>query len=745
MGWFEEQIKQRTISDDKAFRSTFSRIASSVTGDRSYFSDTDDTQQVKSAMEEILRWYHVSAKDLPDGMSSLYQQIDYLTRSNGIMRRTVKLTGKWWTDAIGPMMGFLKDGHHPVALLPGKIRGYSFVDSENGKLIHLNKASSALLEETAFCFYKPFPLRPMTIKDLLIYAWRARSMIDNVWLLLSMAVSAGLGLLMTRANYLLMGKILNSSELLALGGMACFIIGLSICQTITASFTSLMNERLQVSQGVQVRAAVMMRILSLPAGFFKQYSSGELSQRSTYIQALISMIFTNAYSTILNSIFSLIYVSQILHYAPSLLIPASLVIVASIAVYIVTSILQLQISRERMQLSAKESGMSFAIISGIQKIRLSGAEKRFFSRWGNLYSKVLRLTYNPSLFVKSSSVISTAIGLIGTFLIYRSAIFSSITYEEYYAFNTAYGMVFSAFMGITSIATSLAGIKPIIEMVEPLLKEEPETSEGKEYLTAISGGIEVTNVSFRYAPTQPYVLRDISFRIKPGQYVAIVGKSGCGKSTLIRLLLGFEKPINGGIFYDGKDLNSIDMKSLRQKIGTVTQDGKLFSGSIYENIVISAPWLTMDDAWAAADIAGLGDDIRTMPMGMHTMIAEGSGGFSGGQKQRIMIARAIAPKPKILIFDEATSALDNITQKKVIDALDSLNCTRIMIAHRLSTIQHCDRIIVLNGGNIIEDGTYEELIAKNGFFADLVSRQIVEEPKESSAPVVKTEGTAAAV
>ncbi|MBO5555314.1 MAG: ATP-binding cassette domain-containing protein, partial [Solobacterium sp.] len=192
----------------------------------------------------------------------------------------------------------------------------------------------------------------------------------------------------------------------------------------------------------------------------------------------------------------------------------------------------------------------------------------------------------------------------------------------------------------------------------------------------------------------------------------------------------FEKPVSGGIFYDGKDIATIDMKSLRQKIGTVTQDGKLFSGSIYENIVISAPWLSMDDAWEAAEIAGLGDDIRRLPMGMHTVISEGSGGFSGGQKQRMMIARAIAPKPKILIFDEATSALDNITQKKVIEALDALKCTRIMIAHRLSTIKHCDRIIVLDGGKIIEDGTYEQLIAKNGFFADLVSRQMIDEDSE---------------
>ncbi len=162
---------------------------------------------------------------------------------------------------------------------------------------------------------------------------------------------------------------------------------------------------------------------------------------------------------------------------------------------------------------------------------------------------------------------------------------------------------------------------------------------------------------------------------------------------------------------------------MRQHIGVVTQDGRLFSGDIFSNIVVSAPWLSLDDAWQAAELSGIADDIRAIPMGMHTVISEGSGGISGGQRQRLMIARAIVPKPRILMFDEATSALDNITQKQVSEALDSLQSTRIVIAHRLSTIRHCDRIIVLENGKIKEDGTYDELIQKGGYFAELVERQ----------------------
>ena len=227
--------------------------------------------------------------------------------------------------------------------------------------------------------------------------------------------------------------------------------------------------------------------------------------------------------------------------------------------------------------------------------------------------------------------------------------------------------------------------------------------------------------------------------------MAVVGETGCGKSTLVRILLGFEKPRKGAVFYDGKDINSLDLRSLRRHIGVVMQNGKLLMGSIFENITISAPWLGLDAAWEAAEAAGIAQDIREMPMGMQTMISEGQGGISGGQKQRLLIARAIAPKPNVLIFDEATSALDNITQKKVTEALDSYRCTRIVIAHRLSTIQACDRILVLRQGKIAEDGTYEELIAQNGFFAELVERQRLDTEKEkteeeSAGPGSESEG-----
>lgn len=377
--------------------------------------------------------------------------------------------------------------------------------------------------------------------------------------------------------------------------------------------------------------------------------------------------------------------------------------------------------------------MTYSLITGIQKIKLAGAEKRAFARWGNLYAKSAKMMYNPPMFIKINSVISLAISLAGTIIMYSMSVRSGISVADYYAFNTAYGMVSGSFMALAGIALSAAQIRPILTMVKPFFDTIPEISDGKQVLTRLSGGIELNNVSFRYDENMPLVVDDMSLKIRPGQYVAIVGKTGCGKSTLMRLLLGFERPQKGALYYDGKDLERIDLRSLRRRIGVVMQNGKLFLGDIYSNIIISAPWLSQSDAWEAAELAGIADDIRKMPMGMNTVISEGSGGISGGQRQRLMIARAIAPKPKILMFDEATSALDNLTQKKVSESLATLKCTRIVIAHRLSTIKQCDRIIVLDKGKIIEDGKYDELIAANGFFAELVARQRLDDVAETDS------------
>lgn len=458
-------------------------------------------------------------------------------------------------------------------------------------------------------------------------------------------------------------------------------------------------------------------------GFFRKYSPGELAGRAGNIHTLCSMLVSLVFSTGLTAVFSLVYITQIFTYAPALVVPSLVIILVTAVFSVVSALMQIRVSERQMEIVRKESGMTYSLISGIQKIKLSGAEKRAFARWGGIYAEGARLAYSPPVFLKINSVLLTAISLCGTVIMYYTAVKSGISVADYYAFSTAYGMVSGAFSSLAGVVLSVAQLRPILKMAKPILETAPEVAEGKQMVTRLSGGIEFSNVSFRYQESMPLVVDDLSLKIRPGQYVALVGASGCGKSTLLRLLLGFETPGKGAIYYDGRDIAGMDLKSLRSRIGVVMQGGRLFSGDIFSNITICAPHLTMEEAWEAAELAGIAEDIRRMPMGMHTVISEGQGGISGGQRQRLLIARAIAPRPKILLLDEATSALDNLTQKKVSQSLDGLHCTRIVVAHRLSTIRQCDRIIVLEKGKIIEDGNYEELMEKNGYFAGLIARQ----------------------
>lgn len=723
MGWFDEQIKDRKRNDDDAFAEAFANMASAITGKKIEASLNNDRTVTKDAIDEILKYYHVKSREVPDGISDMNEQLEYLMRPYGIMRRTVKLEEGWYRDAAGAMLGVLAESGRVVALIPTGLSGYSYFDWETGKRRRINRKNQHLFEEEAIAFYKPFPLKKISLPSLAAYIARTLSVSDYVMIGLATLALSLIGMISPLITKLLFDRVLLSRNVRLLIAIAFFSVSVSVSTLLISAVKNMVTARIETKLNISIEAATMMRIMSLPADFFKQYSSGELSSRASQVGALCKMLASTVLSTGLTSIFSLVYISQIFAYAPMLVVPALLIILATVVFSVVSSLVQMNLSTRQMELSGKESGMTYSLITGIQKIKLAGAEKRAFARWGNLYAQSAKLEYGPPAFIELNSVIALAISLVGTLVMYTMAVKSGISVADYYAFTTAYGMVSGAFSALAGIALNVAQIKPMLTMVQPFFDAVPEVSDGKQVLTRLSGGIEMNNVSFRYSENMPLIIDNLSLKIRPGQYVAIVGKTGCGKSTLMRLLLGFEHPQKGAIYYDGKDLERIDLRSLRRRVGVVMQSGKLFQGDIYSNIVISAPWLSQDEAWEAAELAGIADDIRMMPMGMNTIISEGSGGISGGQRQRLMIARAVAPKPKILMFDEATSALDNLTQKKVSESLDALKCTRIVIAHRLSTIKQCDRIIVLDHGKIIEDGKYDELIAKNGFFAELVARQ----------------------
>ena len=725
MSWMDDQIKSRMLRDEELVNESFMRIVDSVMGTHMSALFRNNSDITQEAMGMILDYFQVKRTVIPDGMTDFNEQVDALTRPHGIMYRTVKLEKGWHKDACGAMLCTYKEDGAAVALIPSRMQGYYFYDRATGKKTKLNRKNEALFDDEAIVFYMPLPLKSLGIIDLWRFAKRCLTLGDVALFVFATLLATLVGLLMPKINQLIFSNIIVSQKLQPLIAVTLFMISVTLCQLLLNTLKSILMMRVSIKLDVSIRAASFMRVLTLPATFFKNYSAGELSSRMQQLNVLCNNFVSSLFSVGITSLFSLIYVGQITTFAPSLAIPALLMITATVAVSTASTLLQTRVTRQQLGLSSKENGMSYAMLRGIQKIKLAGAEKRMFARWGKLYAKSSEKQFNPPLFLKINSVISLAIALFGTLLIYWTAVRNQVSVADYYAFNSAYGMVSGAFMSLAGITMQIAGLKPVLEMVKPIMETVPEISEGKEVINRLSGGIELNQVSFRYMPDMPYVVDNMSLKIRPGQYVAIVGKTGCGKSTLMRLLLGFEKPERGAIYYDGKDMNTIDLKSLRRRIGVVMQDGKLFTGDIFSNITVNAPWLTLDEAWDAAEKAGMADDIRAMPMGMNTLIMEG-GGVSGGQKQRLMIARAIAPKPKLLMFDEATSALDNMTQKTVSESLDALKCTRIVIAHRLSTIRHCDRILVLDQGKIIEDGTYEELIAQNGFFAELVERQRVD-------------------
>ena len=723
MGWFEEQIRERKKQDSERFEDAVNEISAIVTG-KTYRRDSARAKQesITRAIGQVLEYYHIQPKEVPEDIKELQEQLEYLCRPYGVMRRSVKLEKGWYKDASGAFLGNKKDGSI-IALLPNRFSGYSYYDEVIGKKVRLDKRTEEEIEEEAICFYKPFPTGKISLRAVMSYALTSVPLSSYVLLLIMMLVITLVGMISPQITYSIFQEVIPGGSMRLFWAAGVFLVCHSISTVFFRIIKTLIDAKIGTRISILVQSATMARVLSLPAAFFKEYSSGELAARLEYFHSLCSTLYTGVLVTGLGSVFSLLYIVQIGTYTPVLVVPSLCLMAGTLGFSILNIIFRVKISHQSMEAAGKKDGLTYALISGIQKIKISGSQQRVFARWTRVYAKEVKARYGMPIFVLLGGTINLMLALAGNLVLYYFAMQSQVSVADYYAFTSAYAMVSGAFYALAEVGRQISEIGPIWKQIKPVMEAVPEISQEKKVVTHIQGGIELNHVSFRYKESMPWVLQNLSLKIQPGQYVAIVGKTGCGKSTLLRLLMGFETAGKGAIYYDGKDITTLDLKSLRKNIGVVMQNGKLFQGDIFSNITISAPWLTLEDAWEAAELADIADDIRAMPMGMHTIISEGGGGISGGQRQRLMIARAVAQKPKLLIFDEATSALDNISQKKVSAALDGLKCTRIVIAHRLSTIRHCDRIIVLDGGSMIEDGTYEELIAKGGFFAQLVERQ----------------------
>lgn len=722
MSIFDEKIRQRKIDDAKVFDGSFLDIAGAVMGDR-LREAMEDREIAQSAFEQIITAFHLPKKQItiPSSIRTLEEQLDYQLQAYSIMCRSVKLSNGWYRNSIGVMLGTLKDSNRLVVLIPTSFSGYSIVDVQKGKTIKVNRKTENLLDEDAICLYKPLPQQSLTMPMLFKYIVSLYSVADMSKYILLSVFTVLLGLFSPIFTGFIFSEVVKSENKGILLPLTIFMVSFVICQIVITSAKNLINARIGVKEDVYVYAAIMMRLLSLPTDFFKDYTSGELTKRISYTQNLCSDIVQSILGAGLTLILSFVYVIQIYLFTPSVALPVTIFLFVVILLIFILNRFQVIVMKLHMEASGKENGMSYSIISGIQKVKLAGAEKRLFGRWADLYSKTASYLYDPPIWVKFAPAVVFFITSTATLIFYFLVFQEHYSVAKFYGFLTSFGMITASVTAFTGMLSKVSKLKPTIDLIRPILEAEPENITSKEIVTKLKGEIELDNVSFRYDEDSPYVIENLNFKINKGEYIGIVGETGSGKSTLIRLLLGFEKPHKGTISYDKKNITNLDLRSLRKNIGTVIQDEKMVIGDIYSNIVVSCPQATVEDVWKAVETASLADDIRKMPLGMSTIVSEGV--LSGGQKQRLMIARAVVSDPEILIFDEATSALDNITQKKISTEIDKLNCTRIVIAHRLSTIKNCDRIIVLKDGRICEDGSYDELVSKNGLFSELVSRQ----------------------
>jgi NHLM bacteriocin system ABC transporter ATP-binding protein len=663
----------------------------------------------------------------PPGKPRHSLRIEEIAQASGIRYRRVALRGEWWRGDSGPLLGYLEADDTPVALIPASNHSYLLINPATETKVSLDRQTAAPLKPFAVCFYKPFPTKPLTLKSLLQFAFAAGWKND-----LRMIAGAGLaggllGLITPKVNAVVFDQIIPGGQKGELWQIAMLLSGAAVATAIFQLVRSFAVLRVKSAMDGAVQSAVWDRLLSLPVTFFKNYTAGELGMRAMSINQIRDVLSDTLVASILSSVFSFFYYIQMYYYSKQLALKALLLVAASVAVTFTLGLLQVRYQEKLIEAQNKLSGLLFQLLGGIAKLRISGSENRAFLQWTQQFSRQRKITFSAQNIANWLAVFNEIFPVAAAMVLFYLVIKGDrvdLKTGGFIAFNTAMGSLISSMVQISGSFITVLGVRPLFDSVRPILATAPEDDEAKQDPGELTGELEVDRVCFRYQPAGPLVLDRISLQVKPGDYIAVVGPSGSGKSTLLRVLLGFEKPESGSVYYDGQDSLKTDRRAIRRQLGVVLQDGQLMPGDILTNIIGSHPGLTVKDAWEAAKMAGLDEEIRKMPMGMYTMVSEGAGTLSGGQRQRLMIARAIVNRPRLIYFDEATSALDNLTQSIVGASLDKLNATRIVIAHRLSTVKNCDRIYVMDQGQIVEQGNYAELMARGGLFAALAQRQL---------------------
>ena len=694
-------------------------------------SNTDSVEDsLFKACKMITRYLKINIKVplyLEKGLT-VTNPLEEISTASHFRFRKVSLGSGWYKNSTIPYLTYLKEDDVPVALIP-TLFGYNMYNPEKNSIVKVSKSIANTIDyQRCYVFYRNLPSKSVTTKELIKFCFEGVRKAD----LFGMVLVGVIGGLLSAITPLIISWIFDSvipdanEDLLK--QLACILISITCVQYIFELVRSFAVMRLENFFEMDVQSSLWDRLLSLPTTFFKDYSPGELAKKVDGVSQIREVVSGRVVNQILSSIFGVFYIIVMFSISSRLALVCLLVILLITVISILFGLKEIAYYRDATNLSADLSGRMISWLNGITKIRTAGAEGRVYNLWAKQFTKIRGLDVSRTKIHNVSQIFCSVVSVVVSMCMYYYIVNSTNLQLEtgmFVAFNTALMVVLSNFISLTGTITELNSVVPLYRNVKPIFSTVPEYDETKEDIGEVTGDIEVSHVSFRYSEHTPLVLKDVSFSIKAGEHIALVGTSGSGKSTMLRVLLGFEKPESGQIYFDGKDILQYNIRSLRRQLGVVLQTGQLLSGSIFENVVGSSNTLTVKDVEEALAQAGILEEVQDMPMGIHTMVSDEFGSISGGQKQRILIARALVSKPKVLFFDEATSALDNKTQKIVSNSINKLNITRVTIAHRLSTITECDRIIVFHDGKIVEEGTYNELIDKSGTFFSMAERQLI--------------------
>ena len=728
------RLAHKADLDRLTLGSAYSRLASILTDTPHPSSEPDEMAEPLLAACRLLGpslgiLFRSPVESL--GMTAKSDQLAAICLASQVRSRRVILRGRWWRADNGPLLAFrfldeAQKERRAVALLPTSPRSYVMVDPIERTRRPVDAALAETLTGEAFMFYPPLPDRPLTKWDLLRPAFQDRR--TDLLTIVMMGIAGGLlGLLVPIVTGQIFGQVIPSADRRQLLPMVLALILGALATSVFQITRSIAVLRLGGKMDGGVQAAVWDRLLGLPADFFRRFSVGDLANRSMGIDAIRELLTGNVITSILSAIFSLFTFALLFYYSWRLALVATALVIVLMGVTMLLVWLQVRHQRDLYRIQGKVASLLFGLISGLAKLRVGGAVPRAFALWAQRFAEQRQWAIRGQRIANLQATLNSCYGVLTSLALFAFMGFSSqanLPIGDFLAFNAAFGQFLGAALSMIGVFSSILAMIPLYERLLPILETVPEVDATKADAGDLTGEIEFSHVSFRYTEDGPLILDDVSFRVVPGEFIALVGPSGAGKSTCLRLILGFERPTSGSIYFDGQDLASLDPQSVRRQLGVVLQSGRPMAGDIFSAIVGNSN-LGIDDAWEAARMAGLDEDIKAMPMGMHTVISEGGETFSGGQKQRLLIARAVVRRPRIILFDEATSALDNRTQDIVSRSLERLKATRVVIAHRLSTIVNADRIYVMQGGRVVEVGTYEELLRREGgVFAQLAARQI---------------------